>query len=48
MRLFAEEVMPRLKELEASTTPEEAWEKSKAIPHRDNVELENFALDFVR
>ena len=48
LRLYADEVFPRLKELEASTTPAEAWEKSKAMPKRENVPLEGFALEFVR
>ena len=29
-------------------TPEEAWEKSKAMPQRENVPLDGFALEFVR
>ena len=48
MRLYADEVFPRIKELEASTTPAEAWEKSKAMPQRDNVPMEGFGLEFVR
>ena len=48
MKLYAEEVFPRLRELEASTTPAEAWEKSKAMKQRDNVPLDGFALEFVR
>ncbi len=48
MELYAKEVFPRLKELEASTTPAEAWEKSKAMPNRDTVPLDGFALEFVR
>jgi alkanesulfonate monooxygenase SsuD/methylene tetrahydromethanopterin reductase-like flavin-dependent oxidoreductase (luciferase family) len=48
MKLYAKEVFPRLKELEASTTPAEAWEKSKAMEQRDNVPLDGFALEFVR
>jgi alkanesulfonate monooxygenase SsuD/methylene tetrahydromethanopterin reductase-like flavin-dependent oxidoreductase (luciferase family) len=48
MRLFTQEVYPRLKELEAAADPAETWEKSKSIPHRDNVVLDNFALEFVR
>ena len=48
MRLYVDEVYPRLKELEASTTPAEAWEKSKSIPHKDTVRMDNFALEFVR
>ena len=48
MKLYANEIFPRLKELEASTTPAEAWEKSKAMEQRDNVPLDGFALEFVR
>ena len=48
MRLYANEIFPRLKDLESSTTPAEAWEKSKSMPTRENVPLEGFALDFVR
>ena len=46
MELYASEVFPRLKELEASTTPAEAWEKAMKL--RDNVPLDGFALEFVR
>ena len=36
MKLYAEEVFPRLKALEASTTPEEAWDRVKKIPARES------------
>ena len=48
MKLYAEEVMPRLKALEASTTPAEAWEKSKAIPQREFATQDSVSADFVR
>jgi hypothetical protein len=48
MKLYAEEVMPRLKALEASTTPAEAWEKSRTIPQRDFATQDSVSADFVR
>jgi alkanesulfonate monooxygenase SsuD/methylene tetrahydromethanopterin reductase-like flavin-dependent oxidoreductase (luciferase family) len=48
MKLYAEEVFPRLKALEAGTTPEEAWEKMKSIPQRDFATPDAASVDFVR
>jgi len=48
MRLYVEEVFPRLRQLEAETDPAELWERSKAMPVVQNVPLEGVALDFVR
>jgi hypothetical protein len=48
MKLYAEEVFPRLKALEASTTPAEAWEKMKTIPQRDFATPDAASVDFVR
>jgi hypothetical protein len=48
MRLYAKEVYPRLRELAANADPAELYERSKAIPARQSVELGTFGVDFVR
>jgi alkanesulfonate monooxygenase SsuD/methylene tetrahydromethanopterin reductase-like flavin-dependent oxidoreductase (luciferase family) len=48
MRLFTDEVYPRLKELTASYDPERMQELRARQPDRECVELEAFAAEFVR
>jgi len=48
MRLYKAEVEPRLKELAANADPAELWEKSKAAPVKDGVDIGNFGVEFVR
>ena len=48
MQLYKAEVEPRLKELEASHDPAELWEKSKAAPVKEGVDVGNFGVEFVR
>lgn len=48
MKLFAEEVMPRLKAMEAETDPAEAWERAKAMKAREAVAIDAMNVAFVR
>ena len=48
MRLYKNEVEPRLKELTENADPAELWEKSKAAPVKESVDLGNFGVEFVR
>ncbi len=48
MRLYVDEVFPRLKQLEADSDPAETWERSKAMKVIQNVPLDATTLDFVR
>ena len=48
MRLYSNEVYPRLRELTASTNAAELWEKSKATPAQDGVDLGTFGIEFAR
>ena len=48
MRLYKAGVEPRLKELAANADPAELWEKSKAAPVKDGVDIGNFGVEFVR
>ena len=48
MRLYSNEVYPRLRELTANADPAELWEKSKAVPVREEVNLGTFGGEFVR
>ena len=48
MRLYTNEVYPRLRELTASADPAELWERSKAIPDKDNVDMGTFGVEFAR
>jgi len=48
MKLFAEEVFPRLKAMEAATTPEEAWDRMKRIPARESAPPDAMNVAFVR
>jgi alkanesulfonate monooxygenase SsuD/methylene tetrahydromethanopterin reductase-like flavin-dependent oxidoreductase (luciferase family) len=48
MRLYSNEVYPRLRELAAKADPAELYERSKAMPARQTVDLGTFGVDFVR
>ncbi len=48
MRLYTNEVYPRLRELAANADPAELYERSKALPARECVDLANFGVEFVR
>ncbi len=48
MRLYTREVYPRLRELTATADPAEMWERSKAVPVHDAVDLGAFGVEFVR
>ena len=48
MRLYSNEVYPRLRELTANADPAELWEKSKATPVQEGADLGTFGLEFVR
>jgi alkanesulfonate monooxygenase SsuD/methylene tetrahydromethanopterin reductase-like flavin-dependent oxidoreductase (luciferase family) len=48
MKLYNEEVYPRLKELAKTWDPEAIMEKRKALPDRDHAEINDLAVDFVR
>ena len=48
MRLYNDEVYPRLRELTKNTDPQELWEKSKKSPNKSFTELEAFGLEFAR
>jgi alkanesulfonate monooxygenase SsuD/methylene tetrahydromethanopterin reductase-like flavin-dependent oxidoreductase (luciferase family) len=48
MRLYADEVYPRLRELTASADPAELYERSRAMPQRTGVDLSSFGVEFVR
>jgi alkanesulfonate monooxygenase SsuD/methylene tetrahydromethanopterin reductase-like flavin-dependent oxidoreductase (luciferase family) len=48
MKLYKKEVEPRLTELMEGADPAELWEKSKAAPLKDDVDLGNFGIEFVR
>ena len=48
MKLYKKEVEPRLTELMENADPAELWEKSKAAPVQEGVDLGNFGIEFVR
>jgi alkanesulfonate monooxygenase SsuD/methylene tetrahydromethanopterin reductase-like flavin-dependent oxidoreductase (luciferase family) len=48
MKLYKKEVEPRLIELMENADPAELWEKSKAAPVQEGVDLGNFGIEFVR
>lgn len=48
MRLYTKEVYPRLQELTANADPAELWERSKAMMPKNNIDLGNFGIEFVR
>jgi len=48
MKLYKKEVEPRLTELMEGADPAELWEKSKAAPLKNDVDLGNFGIEFVR
>ena len=48
MRLYSNEVYPRLRELTENSDPAEVAERSKAAPLREEVDLGNFGVEFVR
>ena len=48
MRLYADEVHPRLRELAASWDPEEMAERRKSLPDADRAEAGDLAADFAR
>jgi alkanesulfonate monooxygenase SsuD/methylene tetrahydromethanopterin reductase-like flavin-dependent oxidoreductase (luciferase family) len=48
MRLYSNEVYPRLRELTANADPAELWERSKAGPVQEGADLGTFGLEFVR
>ena len=48
MKLYKSEVEPRLIELAKNADPAELWEKSKAMPIKEGVDLGNFGVEFVR
>ena len=48
MRLYTNEVYPRLRQLAAKADAAELYERSKAMPARQGVDLGTFGVDFVR
>jgi hypothetical protein len=48
MKLYNEEVYPRLRELAASWNPEEIMEKRQAMPDLDHADITDLSVDFVR
>ncbi len=48
MKLYSNEVYPRLRELTKNADPAELWEKSKAMDAREGVDLGTFGVEFVR
>ena len=48
MKLYSNEVYPRLRELTKNADPAELWEKSKAMDAKDGVDLGTFGVEFVR
>ena len=48
MKLYNEEVYPRLKELAQTWDPEEIMEKRASMPDRDHAEINELSVDFVR
>ena len=48
MKLYKNEVEPRLMELAKDADPAELWEKSKAMEAKDNVDLGTFGVEFAR
>ena len=48
MRLYSNEVYPRLRQLTAEADPGELWEKSKSAAVKDGVDLGMFGVEFVR
>jgi alkanesulfonate monooxygenase SsuD/methylene tetrahydromethanopterin reductase-like flavin-dependent oxidoreductase (luciferase family) len=48
MKLYNEEVYPRLRELAATWDPEEIMEKRKALPDQDHADITDLSVDFVR
>ena len=47
MKLYNEEVYPRLKELAQTWDPEETG-KASSMPDRDHAEINELSVDFVR
>ena len=48
MELYAQEVYPRLRELNANADPAETYARSKAMPDKSGVDLSNFGVEFAR
>ncbi len=48
MKLYSQEVYPRLRELTANADPAELYERSKAMPAKQAADLGTFGIDFVR
>lgn len=48
MNLYSKEVYPRLRDLAAKADPAELYERSKAMPAKQAVDLGTFGVDFVR
>ncbi len=48
MRLYADEVYPRLRELTETSDPAEVAERSRAIADKEGADLGNFGVEFVR
>ena len=48
MKLYNDEVYPRLKELAQTWDPEEIMEKRASMPDRDHAEINELSVDFVR
>ena len=48
MRLYADEVYPRLRELTEKSDPAEVAERSRAIADKESADLGNFGIEFVR
>ena len=48
MKLFSNEVYPRLRELSKNADPAELWEKSKSAPVKSAADLGTFGVEFAR
>ena len=48
MKLYTEEVYPRIRELTANADPGEMWERSKAMPAKTDVDPGMFGVEFAR
>ena len=48
MRLYTDEVYPRLRELTATSDPAEVAERSRAMADKESADLGNFGIEFVR
>ncbi len=48
MRLYTDEVYPRLRELTEKSDPAEVAERSRAMADKETVDLGNFGIEFVR